>query len=344
MTRLALLAALPLLLAGAGCTGDPAQGDDLPAARTGEVITAQLGARIEGHHTYVVLPGRRYDFTVSSPRDEIDSISAGEAGVSPEAGDGRRFVEIAWTLESPPGDVFVMEAPGDVSPMLTLTADGEAYAVGALDEEGVHAAIVVVPEDADDLGLEIEYDGLTQVVEDVYDAVVTRADGPDLLYTDAPALHWESCPETTLSGGDPEVAFFGADCQAAISSPVPYFGPLGWAPAGRAWVVVRFLAGSPAAGVDAPSGYVEYTVAPSEVALRVRDGGAPQLFPLEEGDEVGAQSDGSWKAQAAFSVDASLGDPQLSFRRVLVATPDDPAEAAAAGAPDPLRRVHAGEL
>jgi hypothetical protein len=343
MTRRLLLPALPLLLVVTGCFGGSGDEDDFPPASVGEVIPAQLGGSTEGRHSYVVVPGRRYDFTVSSPRETIDSISAGDAGVSSEAGEDRRFVQIAWELSVVPGDTFVMEAPEDVEPMLTLTADGKEHRVGSLASEGPDGAIVVVPEGVDDVGLEIEYDGLTQVIKDVYSPVDTRADGPDALYLEAVSQRWESCPETDLSGGDPAVTFFGADCQANISSPLPYFGPLGWAPADRAWVVVRFSAASPDAGYDVPAGYVEYAVQPSEVRLRL-DGARPELLPVEEGDDVGAQDDGSWKARAVFSVPASSNQPPLAFRRELVAIPEDRDEAAAIGAPDPLRRVHAGEL
>jgi hypothetical protein len=334
-----------LLLAVAGCSSGSDADDDLPPAHIGQVISDVFSSDVEGRHTYVVLPGRRYDFTVSRPHQEIGSLVAEDVGVSPEAPDDRRFVEIAWELNVPPGDTFVMEAPEDVSPMLALIADGERYRLGAMDQEGVRAAIVVVPEEADDIGLEIEYDGLTQVVEDVYDAVITRADGPDSLYLEAPSVRWENCPETRLEKGDPAVSVHGASCQANISSPVPYFGPLGWAPPGRAWVVVRFLAGALQVGYDAPSDYVEYTEYPDEVRLRIEGAsGAPELFPLGDNVHAGSQDDGSWEAQAVFSVDDTLQDPRLSFRRVVTALAEDHVAAAAAGAPDELRRVHAGEL
>lgn len=345
MTRLPILAALPLVLALSGCSiGSDGDGEDLPPAHVGQVITDVFSGDVEGRHTYVVLPGRRYDFTVSRPHQEIGSLVAGDAGVSPEAPDDRRFVEIAWELNAPLGDTFVMEAPEDVAPMLTVIAGGERYRVGALNEEGVHAAIVVVPEDADDIGLEIEYDGLTQVIEDAYDQVITRAEGPDSLYFEAPSVRWEYCSETRLRGGDPAVSVHGATCKANISSAVPYFGPLGWAPPGKAWVVVRFLAGTPLVGYDAPSGYVEYTVYPEEVRLRLEGAGAPELFPLEDGAHAGAQDDGSWEAQAVFAVDDSVRAPTLSFRRVVSALAEDHAEARAAGAPKELRRVHAGKF
>lgn len=346
MTRRHVLAALPLLLAVTGCAfGGDGVDDDLPPAHVGQVITDVFSGDVEGRHSYVVLPGRRYDFTVSRPQEEIGALVARDAGVSARAGDDRRFVEVAWELNVPVGDTYVMEAAEGVAPMLTLAADGERYRVGALDEEGVHAAVVVVPESAgDDIGLEIEYDGLTQVIEDAYDAVSTRADGPSSLYLEAPSTRWEYCPETRLRGGDPAVSVFGAGCKANISSPVPYFGPLGWAPAGTQFVVVRFLAGSPDVGYDAAAEYLEYEVDPSEVQLRLEGAGPPELFALEDDERAGVQDDGAWEAQAVFVVDEAAGDPTLSFRRVLVAWPEDPDQAEAVGAPARIRRVHAGQF
>ncbi|WP_134738230.1 hypothetical protein [Nocardioides sp. 503] len=343
MNRLPLLALLPLVLALGACTGDADDGDDLPRADVGDVIQ-QPGGRVEGRHTFVVLPSGRYDFTVSTPRERTDTFAAKDAGVSAEAGEDRRFVEVEWERGVVAGDAFVMQAPEDVSPMLTVTAGGERYPLGALDEEGVYAAAVVVPEEAgDDIGLEVEYDGLTQVIRDAYDSAVTRADGPEELYFESPGQRWAACPETSLSGGDPAVDFFGADCRANITSPLPYFGPKGWAPEGRAWVVVRFDAGSPRTGYDGPGGYVDYSVRPSEVRLSIEGAEAPELFPYEEGEPVGQQDDGSWEALAVFSVPKTR-DVTVRFRRVVVATPEDPSDAAAAGAPQQIRRVHAGSL
>ena len=346
VTRLPLLASLTLVLAATGCSFGSDDEDDLPPAQTGEVLEAVLSDQIEGHHNFVVLPGIRYDFTVSSPREEIDTLSADEAGVSTKAGDGRRFVEIVWDSSAAPGDTFVMEPKGDVEPVLTLTADDESYKVGVLGEEGFYAAIVVVPEDADDIGLEIEYDGLTQVIEDAYDPVTSRPDGNDDLYNNTPTQRWEYCPETRLEQGDPAVHFAGTGCQANISSAVPYYGGLGWAPGGKSFVVVRFIAAAPLAGYDVPpDDYVSYTVDPSEVRLRLEGvPGEPELFPLRDGDQPGIQDDGTWEAVAVFTVPDGQDTSRLSFRRELVGWPEDRAQAEALGAPVPLRRVHSGSL
>ena len=341
MKRHVVLAAAALLGLTA-CTGSDSSEDDLPRARVGQVLPVGLPGSIEGRHTYVVLPTSRYDFTVSTPRDSVDSITAGDAGLSAEAGEGARFVMIEWSLSGVLGDSFVMAPPPDVSPMLTLVADGEEHEVGALDEEGVHAAAVVVPADTDDIGLHIEYDGHTQVIEDAYDQVITRADGPSALYHDAVHLGFTECTPSQLSGGDARVGFHGTDVTARVATPVPYFGPLGWAEPGREWVVARVITSTPSGGWDGEE-YVSYE-STSQVSVELDGAGPVDLFGLEEGEEGGPQDDGSWSAVVVFDVEDSRGAGPLSFRRVLVATPEDPDQADDAGAPSSLRRVQSCSL
>lgn len=318
------------------CTGGGSE-DDLPAATVGEVLPVGLPGSIEGRHTYVVLPTSRYDFLVSTPRETVDTITAGDAGISPEAGEDARFVLVEWTLSGLAGDTFVMEPKPEVSPMLTLVADGVEHEIGAMDAEGVRAAAVVVPADADDIGLEIEYDGLTQVIEDAYDQVITRADGPGGLYLEAPVLGFTECAPVRLSGGDARVGFLGTEVTGRVATPVPYFGPLGWAAPGRAWVIARVHTGSPRAGWDGAD-YTSY-VTTSEVTLELEGAAPAEQLPLEEGDDVGPQDDGSWAAVVVFDVADSTRTPTLDVRRVLLATPEDTDEAEAAGAPEQIRRV-----
>ncbi len=334
---LAWLAVVPLVVGVAACTGDAEQ-DELPQASVGDVLEAGLTGSIEGRHTYVVLPGRRYDFTTSTPQERIDTVTAGDAGVSATADDDRRFVSIGWSLDVVPGDTFVMAPRDEVSPVLTLVADGERHEVGALDEEGRYGAVVVVPEDVDDISLEVEYDGLTQVIEDAYDQVINRADGPPSLYLDAPRLTTTYCETGRLRGGDPRVGFFGGTSVAQVSSPVPYVGALGWAPSGRAWVVADVTTDAVrSAGWDGAD-YVEYAV---DSTVRVTlDGAEPvELHPRDEGETTGLQDDGSWAATAVFDVAQADGDVMPDLRRVLVGTAEDEDDARAAGAPEVLRRV-----
>ncbi|WP_341923720.1 hypothetical protein [Nocardioides psychrotolerans] len=330
-----LLLSLALSLVLTSCTGGDGSEDDLRAASVGTVLPVGLPGSIEGRHSYVVLPTSRYDFLVSTPRTSVDTITAGDAGISPEAKEGTQFVLVEWSLSGVPGDTFVMEPPADVSPQLTLLADGEAHDLGALDQEGISAAAVVVAADVDDVSLEIEYDGLTQVIEDAYGD--TRADGPNALYHEAVRLGLTQCPPSPLSGDDPRVLFFGTEVTGRVATPVPYYGPLGWAQPGREWVVARVSTRAPLAGWNGRD-YVSYETT-SDVRVRL-DGAAPvELFPAEEGDVAGPHDDGSWSAVAVFDVEEIGGDGPLDVRRVLVATPEDDDEAVAAGAPREIRRV-----
>lgn len=336
-----LVLSLSALLVLTACTGDGDSGDDLPTATVGDVLPVGLPGSVEGRHSHVVLPTSRYDFLVSTPRASVDTITAGDAGISPEAGEDARFVLVEWRLSGVPGDTFVMEPPADVSPQLTLVADGVEHDLGALDQEGISAAAVVVADDVDDVSLEIEYDGLTQVIEDAYGD--TRADGPNALYLDAVRLGFTECPPVPLSGDDPRARFFGTEITGRVATPVPYYGPLGWAAPGREWVVARVSTQTPLAGWDGPA-YVSYDLTSSEVSVEI-DGAAPaELFPLEEGDDVGAQDDGSWAAVVVFEVADATGPVSLDVRRVLVADPEDDDAARAAGAPRQLRRVQTCSL
>lgn len=337
MPRAIAIAALLLLVTG--CTATPL-GDGPRSARVGEVFPDELTGDIQGHHSYVVVPGLRYDFTVSEPGERMDSITADDAGVDDEAGDDVRFVGITWDLEAQLGDTFAM-ATEQQPRMLHLLVDGEPTEVGDLGEEGFHGAYVAVPADVEDIGLSVEYDGLTQTVEDAYDIVMSRPLEPAALYLEVPRTDWRSCPEARLPTGDRRLTFFGTGCSAQVSSPLPYYGPLGWAPAGSSWVVARVQADSTLAGLDLGADYVDYEVT-SEVRL-THDGADPvELLPLEDGDAVGSQDDGSYAAVAVFRVGATGGDGPLTFVRRYVATPED--DDAPADAPAEIRRTQRVEL
>lgn len=329
------------LLAAAGCTGGTSGDDDPRSAYAGEVFTGGLTNAVQGHHSYVVLPGVRYDFTVSEPTTRMDSIAAGEGGVDDQAGDDVRFVGLSWRVEAQLGDAFAMEAVQEPR-TLSLLVDGEPTEVGDLDEEGLFGAYVAVPADADDIGLSVEYDGLTQTVEDVYDPVTNRPSDPAELYLEAPAVEWRYCPRTRLPTGDRRLTFFGTDCSVNISSPLPYYGPLGWAPAGTSWVVAEVHADPTLVGLDLGDDYVDYE-ATSEVRVRLGDLRPVELLPAgDDLDRVGVQDDGSYAATAVFRVGATEGDGPLTFVRRFVATPED--DDVPAGAPAQIRRTQRVEL
>jgi hypothetical protein len=350
------LVATVAALAGTGCwsAADGPGADAGRSARVGETFVAQLASEIEGFPTTVVVPGRRYDLVVTSPRERMDSITAGEEGVRDEAAEGTAFVAVTWDLTAAGGDALVFAGQGpEASPRLSLVAGGETYEVGALDEEGVHARWVVVPEDTDDIGVAVEYDGVTQTVEDVSDRLAGDPVGaPELLYAeDPPGLHQPDCPEPA-EGPEPARYVFST-CSVTITEPFPHHRDLGWADAGRAWVVARLRVTPITVGWDDPGqggAVVDYETTPEEVEVTL-DGAAPvELLP--SGPEGGAGSDapvglddeGDWLADVVFSVPADTTGYEVAFVRPYTGLPEDPDEAVAEGTPAELAGTYEGSF
>lgn len=329
-----LLGALVLLLAA--CT-DGAPEDDLPRASAGDVLEAEFGFTIEGRPSYVVLPGVRYDFVVSSPAETLDYTDAQKAEVSQRAPDGARFVAVGWSLTGAGGEGLVLQnRKEDTSPELTLVADGTDYDLGPLDgaADGAHdGAYAVVPERVDKISLEIEYDGLTQTIDDVYDPITNRADGPDLLYGDDPDLDVLECPSAVLDDSAQPAAYFTeVHCYARSAGPLPYFAELGWARPGRAWLVADIVVSSVAASFD---GAGSYDVAAGPVVLDLEGDRQPELFPVFENERPGAQDDDVWQARAVFDVAEDFHIGRLTITRTFTARPDS----GASEGPDRLRRT-----
>ena len=228
--------------------------------------------------------------------------------------------------------------------MLSVVVDGEPVEAGALDEEGVHGRWVVVPEDADDIGVAITYDGVTQTVEDVSDRLVRRPVGaPELLYAETPpGLHAPECPEPAE---DPEPAryVFGG-CFAQVTDPFPYHRELGWAEPGRAWVVARLSVDPVVVGWDAPGqggAVVSYEVRPEEVAVTL-DGAEPvDVLASEPGEPAGLHDDGTWSGLVVFSVAEDVESYDLAFSRPYTGRPEDADEAVAEGTPAELTGTYA---
>ncbi len=328
--RFLAVATTVLLIPLAACT--PGEDDDAGTPAPLGAVVPTLGFEIEGRASYVVVPGRRYDFLVSTPRDSLGSSAASDAGYDAEVGDGRAVIGVSWSLDLVPGEAGLAMAPRDLPITATLVVDGERSDLGDLRAEGGNGAYVVVPDDVDDVGLEVEYDAKTQVLDDVYDPVTRRPSGLNALYNDSPVLATPSCPDTPR---DTDGLFWpGARCTVGITSPVLYYGPVGWAPAGSEWVVARVtVSGATLAGVDVPGGYVSYDVTGGEARVTL-DGREPvEVLPLEQGEPAGLDDDGDWRGVAVFRVDESDTPRDLLITRRYQAVAEDTDEATAAGQP-----------
>jgi hypothetical protein len=345
-------ATLALLLAVAACStapddqpsGSPSgSGSAGPQAQVGDVVPHQLGSQVEGQHAYVVVPGRRYDFLVSSPQPAMDAASAQEAGLAPEPADGAAVVEVSWKLGPAEGDWSPAVAEDDPDLPFALVVGDDAYDLGELDDDGPTAAYVVVPEDTDDIDVRVTFDGLSQQVEVLGpDPVDQPVDAPPGLYGGGPRLlPWDKQP--ALADDPRGRSLTGGMVSTRVLSPTPYVTGLGWAPEGRAWVLVDVAANGAVSAVQADGEQVPYAVAGGEAVIRLSGRKPDRLLPLgsprAEEDVVGQSperllgKDDVWRGQAVFLVPDDLGGGDLTVRRPLFVDPLDPEQAELLGTP-----------
>jgi hypothetical protein len=339
LRRTAALTALALALVPAACSSGGGGEDDARAARVGETFVATLWSEIEGHPSTIVVPGLRYDLLVTSPRERADSVSTRDTGVSVDAAEGTRFVGVTWDLAATAGgDALVLagHGPDGERATLALVVDGETIDLGPLDAEAAKGWWVVVPEDADTIGVAVTYDGVTQTIEDATDRLAVPEGGSELLYAvDTPRVHQPSCSEPA-QGPEPERYVIGS-CNVSISDPIPYHRQLGWADEGSAWVVVRLRMREVVVGWDdGTDAYAGYTTTSDEVEVRLDGAESFDLLPSEPERTAGLQDEGTWTGDVIFRVPVGTDPEEVVIVRPYAGVPEDPAAAAAIGFPAEL--------
>jgi len=268
----------------------------------------------------------------------MDYSSASAAGLSRDAREGHEFIGVTWSAESSLGDGWVMAGTNDEPAPVRLVVDGEKVVLGDLHDEleEPDGAWVAVPEGADQIDLEVEFDGLVQTVEDLDLAGLhDRGDGPSLLYLQAPYLSSHSLGSPLrLPESSPE-NWTGGDYYLQASTPLPWMAEMGWAPEGSAWLPVDVFSDAPFAGYDTGDDYASYEVRGAAPTVRL-DGAEPvRTLPTRHGTE-GAEDGAGWSFQAVFEVDEHYRAEDLVVRREFVATAE---QGAPAGAPRQLRRT-----
>lgn len=239
---------LASLLLGGCSIGGGAESDEPPAVATGEVVEGWGVLTESPADIEVRLPSGPAYFDIE---DDLDAVPADDVLGEPEgrpAASDTRLVHVAWTREflGYGSDVMRLMTGSDNEDVglpvaLVVDADGrrtEIPDVGRLAGIGDPDHVYVgVPRDAQDLTLEVSYDGVTQTVDLATGVVESgRAAG---LY-DVPLSAERSigdgsgdCPYPHREQGL-DVSFF---CGVLDSWQVPYVDGLGWAGEGRAWLV-----------------------------------------------------------------------------------------------------------
>lgn len=330
------------LLATAGCSALPgvdSEGDDLPEAALGDVVTAGFSWQIQGHGSHVIVPGRRYNLIVSEPATRMAGLDPTEQDISSKVPDGARAIGVAWDLEPVDADGWRLVRDQDTTPIeLTLTVDDEEFALGDMrDYEERTGAWVVVPEDADDVSLSVEYDGVTQTIEDPYSPVGTIPRHPIAgLYHEPPGAHREDCTAAEFTRRTEPGQWFGGDCTVGWSDPLPYVPGVGWAEAGSQWVAVRVYLRPGLYGHDGTP-YVSYDDGLiADVRITVNGVKPTEVLPDVDDEQAGVQEDGTWVGIAVVAIE-EYEDPDVTVRATHVSEPEDADQARAQGAPDPAR-------
>lgn len=343
-TRLVPIVALVAMLAACSSPGGEDTGSG-PALPIGASFPAVLTDDIVGDVATVRLPGRVYEVEVTRRKGQTDAVSADDAGYRPEAADGAALVAVAWRPQPAEGDAIALGAHGpEVSPTIAVRVGGETFPVGAMDEEGVHARWVAVPE-AGTVGVAVGFDGVTRSVEDMTDGRPTFTGGSALLDGPPPGLHDPECPLPDEPEEPAQYVLGG--CTLQVSDPFPYHRDLGWAEDGQGWVVVHLRVDPVVVGWDEPGpggAVVDYEVEPQEVTVTLDGAGPTDLVAWEPDRPAGLQDDGTWEGDAVFSVAEDVTAYEVRFTRPSIARPEDPDEAAAEGTPAEIDGTYAATI
>lgn len=286
-------------------------------ARVGMVF--ELNAQAEGTPLTVQLPNLRYDFVVSQPRTKAEHfVGEYDERWSREPTSGAEFIEIGYRPARTEGDAWALWRPdprGELpEPVFTVVADDVRI---TLDNDLKYDWLVTVPADADALALEVEFDGRT---------LSTDLGGVDAgidAFTTPPRRSTVPCPgqpRTDLPGG---ATFNGTDCDVSTLTAAPWHVALGWAAAGRAWLVVDVNLGINTYFRGPEPAGTEYEIGYGEPSYRL-DGALPHVVLDEDGKELSSRPDDMTVDDVrtvAFDVPADATDAVLDVTMDFTGTP-----------------------
>ncbi|MCD4534189.1 hypothetical protein LRP67_08860 [Nocardioides sp. cx-169] len=305
-------------------------GDASETADVGEKVP--LRVEPYGREITVRLPGTDLTFVVGSPIDAVDHEMLDVEYDDPrwderqdlKAPDAGTLVPLGWSFFAPAGLV----SDGDPAPIeLRLVAGDRTVELDSVDlgDDDVvsydpRALAVGVDGDLDvtDLGLEVEYDGLTQTV----DVATGKVDAgvAQVLYDEERRLtagcteveDWCALTADPASPLRPRSATF----TASDVSLYPYDAELGWADDGTLWAAVRLQL----LGVDSVRNAAgdSWTVGRHSRPGVSLDGAQPVLREGLEGDAYDSYG------RVIFRVDADAEPRELAVKQVLtVSGPGD---------------------
>lgn len=219
---------------------------DAPTTEAGTLAAPPVDGVLVGRSTDVRVPWGRLQVTLTEPVDTVEDEGRTLEG---------RFLGIQVELRDTEDVVPVDRLPDAslVDPEFTLVADEESWELPALAgwadgeqvDPGARRQYVAVPADAEEVTLEMTYDGVTQTV-DAATADVTTGDAAPLYDAPFPAPG-APCGDQLWSTGASAVEGAASGCFVRSSATRPYVAGLGWAPEGSRWLVVTVVPGAPTA-------------------------------------------------------------------------------------------------
>ncbi len=228
--------------------------DDRPRVAAGTVLAGPDRERVLGLTSDLLLPFTAYRVTVGPALEELPTpCCLGEPADRRPPQDGS-FVGVEVTLVPDESRPFPLAEPGTALPTPTFVLVVEStgleptrteYPVALLGDDWdparygkqprqAYVAVDGTP-DLDEMSLEVDYDGVTQVVSPDRDSV-DSGDAGQLSYSDRVPRE-VPCGELRLPAGfvvDPGTR---PTCTSGRER-VAYVGGLGWAPPGDLWLVV----------------------------------------------------------------------------------------------------------
>lgn len=293
--------------------------DVLAAGETLPLSSAPYGVR----HT-VMLPGYEIELTLGQPLDSLDyefvehsdTDSSGDLAQELKSSDGGSLVPLAWRAlptgeVTSPSDAEIRLVVGDETVMLDRRKLGVSVNSSMYFEWQPMVVALSGKFDGDDLTVEVEFDGLTQVLDvgsGEIDAGVAHALYEPLRSFDTGCVEVEDdCGFAAVSAKQP----FHPYSLGFIASQVtlyPWDKNLGWAAEGSLWAGVR-IHSSGAYGTDAAG---NITLDARQSAPHVSLDGRP--LAAREGLKGGSDSTFGW---ATFQVDSEVAPKILEIRQII---------------------------
>lgn len=320
LTRALRSGALCAVVAGSAlaCTGGP----DREVA--GAVIAARISTPVEGSSGFLLVPAGRIDVTLGEP---VTVLPGGAASDDEEHAPpaGGSFVPVAWThrpfaLPAPMALVGTEPQPTEMA----LLVDGASYPLGSpYDVAGVGGTVdspvgvmyVAVPGVPDSVTVSAEYDGLTQTLDPRSGQLDPGAASP--LYHHIDHHPAPRCPADGWSSTAPLAAT--VTCRVGEPLRLPYLPEVGWAEAGRAWVVVGYRVTLDDARSEDGADRYSATAVTVDVTL---DGGSP----VADRSDPDAGSGAPETTTGTLAFDGPLEGGRLAVRvtfQVARVDPDD---------------------